>query len=58
MSYRTAIYHELPDTSAAVQDITDKFGALLRCAAETGLPDWQGPHNALAAVILMDQFSR
>lgn len=41
-----------------MQEITTKFGALLRHAAETGFPEWQSGRNGLAAVLLMDQFTR
>lgn len=36
----------------------ERFGSLLETAAETGLPDWDRHYNGLAAVLLMDQFSR
>lgn len=38
--------------------MTEQFGALSKHAAETGLPDWNRSYNGLAAVLLMDQFSR
>lgn len=40
------------------QEMTEQFGAMLDHAAETGLPDWNRSYNGLAAVLLMDQFSR
>lgn len=41
-----------------IQDMTETFGGLLRHAAQSGLPEWQHGRNGLAAVLLMDQFSR
>ena len=43
---------------SALQEIKAKFGAALEHAADTGLPEWQRHRNGLAAVLLMDQFSR
>ncbi|KAA6418933.1 MAG: hypothetical protein FRX49_11159 [Trebouxia sp. A1-2] len=41
-----------------IMDMKARFGHLLQHAAKTGLPEWQRHHNGLAAVLLMDQFSR
>ena len=41
-----------------MQEMVDKFGDLLEQAAESGLPDWSRQYNGLAAVLLLDQFSR
>ena len=38
--------------------MTERFGSLLEQAAISGLPEWNGSYNGLAAVLLMDQFSR
>lgn len=48
----------VPTVVAFVQDMKARFGHLLQHAAKTGLPEWQRHHNGLAAVLLMDQFSR
>jgi uncharacterized protein (DUF924 family) len=46
-------------TSTFDQECRDRFEALHRAAAAGALDDWTGtPHNALALVILLDQFSR
>jgi len=42
----------------AVQEMTSKFGGLLKQAAKTCLPDWSRHYNGLAAVLLLDQYSR
>jgi len=42
----------------ALQEMTDKFGSLMKQAADSGLPDWTQGYNALAAVLVFDQFSR
>ena len=38
--------------------MVEKFGDLLEQAAKTGLPDWSRHYNGLAAVLLLDQYSR
>ena len=40
-----------------MQECTDKFSGLLR-DAEAGKLEWKKGYEGLAAVILMDQFSR
>jgi len=42
----------------ALQDMTDKFGSLMKQAADSGLHDWTQKYDALAAVLVFDQFSR
>ena len=42
----------------ALQDMTDKFGSLMKLAADSGLHDWTQRYDALAAVLVFDQFSR
>ena len=40
-------------------DITARFGVLLDEAMATGMPGWQEtPHGRLAAIVLLDQFTR
>lgn len=40
------------------KDMTDKFGSLMKLAADSGLHDWTQRYDALAAVLVFDQFSR
>ncbi|DBB07733.1 TPA: hypothetical protein ACH3X3_009155 [Trebouxia sp. C0006] len=40
------------------KDMTDKFGSLMKQAADSGLHDWIQKYDALAAVLVFDQFSR
>jgi len=42
----------------ALQEMTDKFGSLMKQAADSGLHDWTQKYDALAAVLVFDQFSR
>jgi len=42
----------------AFQDMKDKFGSLMKQAADSGLHDWIQKYDALAAVLVFDQFSR